>query len=211
MQQLIYIVTNATHSSGQAGDDFAMFEQMQGRLAIAQTERVIGRSPSEQAHRRTSLLIWSGYLTALLIPLVGLIIGIVLIRRDDRARRHGWWVTGIAVVLTVLGVAGTVSGPDHQTGSHIGALLIPLSGLIIGIVLVRQDGRSRRYGRWVTALAIVVLVLVAAGEASDSNHQAQLGSTPSVRSVIVDPTGLPPAVQAQVREAEQMVRESERR
>jgi drug/metabolite transporter (DMT)-like permease len=188
-----------------------MFEQMQGRLAIAQTERVIGRSPSEKAHRRTSLLILSGYVTAVLAPLLGLIIGIVLIRRDDRARRHGWRVTGIAAVLALFGVAGTVSRSDQQTGSHIAALLIPLIGLITGIVLVRQGGRSRRYGRWVTAVAIVVLVLVAAGGASDSNHQARLGSTPSVRPVIVDPTGLPTDEQAQVREAEQMVRESERR
>jgi hypothetical protein len=50
-----------------------------------------------------SRLVVLGYITAFALPLLGLLLGIVVVTRPDRARaKHGRWIIGISIVASVI-------------------------------------------------------------------------------------------------------------
>jgi hypothetical protein len=109
-------------------------ERIRGGLTVAATERALGNPQLRAAGRRPTVLIVIGYLAALLSPLIGLIIGVVLARRDGSARRHGRRIIAIAVVLGLLvAVAQLLPSPDHGAGANPRPALvspeIPTTGL----------------------------------------------------------------------------------
>ena len=48
-------------------------------------------------------LVVLGYITAFALPLLGLVLGIVVVTRPDRARaRHGRWIIAVSIVASVI-------------------------------------------------------------------------------------------------------------
>jgi hypothetical protein len=93
-------------------------ERIRGGLTVAATDRALGHPQLRAAGKRPTVLIVLGYVTALLVPLIGLIVGVVLARREGSARRHGRWIAVIAVAFLLIGVAAQLStSPDHRTGT----------------------------------------------------------------------------------------------
>jgi hypothetical protein len=61
-----------------------------------------------------------GYITAVAIPPVGLIIGIMLMRRREQPlARHALWIIGISVVAAAVWVAVFASGAINATDNTI--------------------------------------------------------------------------------------------
>jgi hypothetical protein len=61
-----------------------------------------------------------GYITAIAIPPVGLIIGIMLVRRPAQPlRRHALWIIVISVIAAVVWVAVFASGAINATDNTI--------------------------------------------------------------------------------------------
>jgi hypothetical protein len=99
-------------------------------MVIAASDRAIARSglkpPKQPSSGRPVVLIAIGYLAALLIPLIGFIIGVVLWRRGGLATRHGRWITAIAVAVVLIGAASHLSGAGQHTGSDHSPAIQPL-------------------------------------------------------------------------------------
>jgi hypothetical protein len=61
-----------------------------------------------------------GYITAVAIPPVGLIIGIMLMRRREQPlTRHALWIIGISVIAAAVWVAVFASGAINATDNTI--------------------------------------------------------------------------------------------
>jgi hypothetical protein len=61
-----------------------------------------------------------GYITAIAIPPVGLIIGLMLVRRREQpVSRHALWIIAISVVATAVWVAVFASGAISATDNTI--------------------------------------------------------------------------------------------
>ncbi len=61
----------------------------------------------------------AGYILALVLPLFGLIIGVVLLRRPDRrAARHGVWIVAISLVVCLLFAAALIASSHGLGGSE---------------------------------------------------------------------------------------------
>ena len=62
-----------------------------------------------------------GYITAFALPLLGLLLGIVVVTRPDRARaRHGRWIIAISIVASVIWALVFASGVLTSTNNDMG-------------------------------------------------------------------------------------------
>jgi uncharacterized membrane protein len=64
------------------------------------------RTRSDSIHR----LVVLGYITAIAMPLLGLIVGIVIATRRDSDSKHGTWIILISIVASVVWVLLLASG-----------------------------------------------------------------------------------------------------
>ncbi len=68
-----------------------------------------------------SRLVVLAYITAFALPLLGLLLGIVVMTRPDRARaRHGRWIIAISIVATVIWAVVFASGVLTSTNNDMG-------------------------------------------------------------------------------------------
>ena len=68
----------------------------------------------------TQRVVALGYITAIAIPPIGLIVGIVLARRHDQPpARHALWIIVISVIATVVWVAVFASGAISATDNTV--------------------------------------------------------------------------------------------
>ncbi len=68
-----------------------------------------------------SRLVVLGYITAFALPLLGLLLGIVVVTRPDRARaRHGRWIIAVSIVASVIWALVFVSGVLTSTTNDMG-------------------------------------------------------------------------------------------
>jgi|tagenome__1003787_1003787.scaffolds.fasta_scaffold20662610_1 hypothetical protein len=78
----------------------------------------IAPSTPTPAHDSAGALVVVGYIMAVLIPLVGFILGIVAATRPSRATsKHGVWIIVVSVVVFILWLAIVVAGTGSQTSS----------------------------------------------------------------------------------------------
>ncbi len=71
--------------------------------------------------RGQSRLVVLGYITAFALPLLGLLLGIVVITRPDKARaRHGRWIIGISIVASVIWALVFASGVLTSSTNDMG-------------------------------------------------------------------------------------------
>jgi hypothetical protein len=68
-----------------------------------------------------SRLVVLAYITAFALPLLGLLLGIVVATRPDRARaRHGRWIIAISIVASVIWALVFASGVLTSTNNDMG-------------------------------------------------------------------------------------------
>jgi uncharacterized membrane protein len=61
----------------------------------------------------------AGYILAFVLPLFGLVVGVILLRRPDRqAARHGVWIVAISVVVCLLFAAALIAGAHGLGGGE---------------------------------------------------------------------------------------------
>jgi hypothetical protein len=66
-------------------------------------------------------LVVLGYITAVAMPLLGLVVGIVVLTRPARATsRHGRWIIGISIVASVIWVLVFISGVFTTPSNDMG-------------------------------------------------------------------------------------------
>jgi hypothetical protein len=64
---------------------------------------------SRWARDPNSWLIAAAYLFAVLVPIIGIVLGVILLRKDDPApSRHGAWAIVVAVVVSIAAVVSLV-------------------------------------------------------------------------------------------------------
>jgi hypothetical protein len=66
-------------------------------------------------------LVVLGYITAFAMPLLGLVVGIVVITRPNKATaRHGRWIIGISIIASVIWAlvlaSGAFTSPTNDMG-----------------------------------------------------------------------------------------------
>jgi uncharacterized membrane protein len=67
-----------------------------------------------------SRLVVLGYITAFALPLLGLLLGIVVVTRPDRRARHGRWIIGISIVASVIWALVFASGVLTSSTNDMG-------------------------------------------------------------------------------------------
>lgn len=71
--------------------------------------------------RGQSRLVVLGYITAFTLPLLGLLLGIVVVTRPDRARsKHGRWIIAISIVASVIWGVVFASGVLTSSSNDMG-------------------------------------------------------------------------------------------
>jgi hypothetical protein len=61
----------------------------------------------------------AGYILAFVLPLFGLAVGVVLLRRPDRqGARHGVWIIAISLVVCLLFAAALIAGAHGLGGGE---------------------------------------------------------------------------------------------
>ncbi len=61
----------------------------------------------------------AGFILALVLPLFGLIVGVILVRRPDKqAARHGVWIIAISLLVGLLFVAALIAGAHGLGGNE---------------------------------------------------------------------------------------------
>ncbi len=73
------------------------------------------RSRSDSARRLIAL----GYITAVAIPLLGLLVGIVIAARRDTGAKHGAWIIAISLVASVVWILVFTSGVLTNPGNDL--------------------------------------------------------------------------------------------
>jgi len=66
-------------------------------------------------------LVVLGYITAFALPLLGLLLGIVVVTRPHKATaRHGRWIIGISIIASVIWALVFASGALTSTSNDMG-------------------------------------------------------------------------------------------
>jgi thiol:disulfide interchange protein len=74
----------------------------------------------DEAAARTWRLVVAGYILAVVLPLAGLVIGVILINRSEaRTVKQGVWMIAVSVVATFLFFVVLIVGV-HSTGGEGG-------------------------------------------------------------------------------------------
>ena len=87
------------------------------------TSEYVSSNGATASARRASpgRLVVLGYITAFAIPLLGLILGIIVVTRPARATaRHGRWIIGISIIASVVWAlvfaSGALTSPTNDMG-----------------------------------------------------------------------------------------------
>jgi hypothetical protein len=87
------------------------------------TAEYVSSNGSTSKLRSESLrrLVVLGYITAVAIPVVGFILGIVIATRPNKAySKHGLWIIGVSIIASVLWIVVLASGVLAVTNNDLG-------------------------------------------------------------------------------------------
>jgi hypothetical protein len=77
--------------------------------------------PSSRPAGAPSRLVVLGYITAVALPLLGLIVGVVVATRPNRATsKHGTWIIGLSIVGSIVWALVFASGVLTSTTNDMG-------------------------------------------------------------------------------------------
>jgi hypothetical protein len=85
------------------------------------TNGATGHGPARVRSGSPSRLVVLAYITAVALPLLGLLLGIVVVTRSDRATsKHGTWIIILSIIGSIIWALVFVSGVLTSTSNDMG-------------------------------------------------------------------------------------------